>query len=65
MRTTHTYAVLEVAPEIYKQIRKQLEEAGYEHAFHTGEADEEVIDMHGLALRAVSSTPTLARVEVP
>lgn len=51
MRTTHTYAILEVAPEIYKQIHKQLKEAGYDHAFHTN-GDDHVIDMNGIALKA-------------
>lgn len=51
MRSTRTYAILEVSPEIYDQIRKQLEAAGYEHAFHK-EGDKEVIDMHGIALKA-------------
>jgi hypothetical protein len=50
MRTTRTYAILEVTPEIYNQIRKLLAEAGYEHAFH-GDRDGEVIDMHGIALQ--------------
>jgi hypothetical protein len=52
MRTTRTYAILEVDPEIYKKIRAQLEEAGYGHAFHRGNNDDEVIDMNGIALQA-------------
>jgi hypothetical protein len=52
MRTTRTYAILEVEPEIYNKIRKLLEDAGYGHAFHRGNNDLEVIDMHGIALQA-------------
>lgn len=48
---TRTYAILEVAPEIYEQIYKQLKEAGYEHAFHVN-GDDQVIDMYGIALKA-------------
>lgn len=65
MRTTRTYAILEVPPEIYAWIREKLADAGYEHAFHDHSIDGEVIDMNGLALRAISSTPVLAVVEVP
>jgi hypothetical protein len=42
---TYTYALLEVLPETYADVRSRLEMAGYSHAFH-----EEAIDMHGLAL---------------
>lgn len=52
VQSTHTYAILEVDPEIYKKIRAQLEEAGYGHAFHRGNNDDEVIDMHGIALQS-------------
>jgi hypothetical protein len=47
----HTYAVLEVSPEAYREIRALLEAAGYEHAFHR-EHEGEVIDMHGIAITA-------------
>jgi len=46
---THTYAVLEVSPAAYREIRALLKAAGYEHAFHL-EREGEVIDMHGIAL---------------
>lgn len=45
-RSTHTYAILEVSPAAYDEIRAKLEAAGYEHAFHDG-----LVDMHGLALQ--------------
>jgi hypothetical protein len=50
IRSTYTYALLEVAPEVYAEIRKQLDAAGYGHAFHQDDDRGEVIDMHGLAL---------------
>lgn len=51
MRSTHTYAILEVSPKTYAEVRKLLEDAGYGHAFHRGNNDDEVIDMNGLALQ--------------
>jgi hypothetical protein len=44
---TRTYAILEVSPAAYAEIRGALEKAGYEHAFH-----DDVVDMHGIALKA-------------
>jgi hypothetical protein len=56
---THTYAVLEVSPAAYAEIREKLDAAGYDHAFdsHSGA---EVIDMHGIALRAEVKLPPIA-----
>lgn len=48
---THTYAVLEVPSAVYAAVRALLDAAAYQHAFHA-EDDGEVIDMHGIALRA-------------
>lgn len=48
---TYTYAVLEITPCAYKEIREKLAEAGYSHAFHR-EDGREVTDMHGIALTA-------------
>ncbi len=45
IRSTHTYATLEVSAEAYDEIYKLLELADYQHAFHDG-----LIDMHGIAL---------------
>ena len=50
IRQTHTYAILEVSPAAYQEIRAKLEAAGHEQAFHD-EDDGEVIDMHGIALQ--------------
>lgn len=46
MRSTYTYAVLNVSPECYQEIRDALKTAAYDHAFH----ENGVIDMHGIAL---------------
>lgn len=50
-RSTHTYAVLEVPRAVYAAVRALLEAAEYQHAFHAKD-DGEIIDMHGIALRA-------------
>lgn len=44
---TRTYAILEVSPEAYQEIREKLAAAGYEDQFHGN-----VIDMHGIAVKA-------------
>lgn len=46
---THTFAVLEVTPMAFVEIRARLEKAGYDHAFHG-----DTIDMHGIGLKALS-----------
>ncbi len=51
MKSTRTYALLEVSPAAYAEIRAKLMAAGYEHAFHVDERGE-AIDMHGIALSA-------------
>lgn len=48
---THTYAILDVPRTVYAAVRALLSRAGYDHAFHD-QKDGEVIDMHGVALRA-------------
>lgn len=58
-RTTHTYAVLEVTPMAFVEIRRLLTAAGYAQAFH-----DDVIDMHGLALKALGTGPSSTNVEV-
>jgi hypothetical protein len=53
---TYTYAILEVSPQAYRQIREKLEAAGHQHAFHG-----DLIDMHGIAIKAIvpKATPAL------
>lgn len=57
MKTTHTYAVLDLPRTVYAAVRALLAQADYQHAFHA-EPDGEVIDMHGIALRALEPRPT-------
>ena len=56
MRTTHTYAVLDVSPEAYGEIRDKLAAFGYQHAFHEDSAGP-LIDMHGIAVQASTPAP--------
>lgn len=49
LRTTYTYALLEVSEQTYYEIYDKLSESGYDHCFHK-DGDQYVIDMHGLAL---------------
>lgn len=65
LRTTHTYALLEVSKAAWDEIASKLREAGYKHAF----GDDGEIDMHGIAL--VKQEPAAAplvgdnRMELP
>lgn len=47
---SHTYAILEVSPVAYADIRARLDASGYGQAFHQDDEHGEVIDMHGIAL---------------
>lgn len=49
MKTTHTYAILEISAGAYAEIRALLDAAGYQHALH-----DDVVDMHGIAIRAAA-----------
>lgn len=49
--STHSYAILQVSSYVYQEIRQKLEQAGYGDQFHK-EGDEELIDMHGIAIQA-------------
>ena len=51
-RSTYTYAILEVSAPVYEEIRKKLAAAGYGDQFGKDDGAE-VIDMHGIALKAV------------
>jgi hypothetical protein len=54
---TRTYAILELSPEAYLEIRTKLLAAGYEHAFDRTEGVE-TIDVHGIALRVQAPEPS-------
>jgi hypothetical protein len=52
LRQTHTYAILEVAPETYKDVRDRLEAAGVlQDYLWTGDKPE-IIIFGGVALKA-------------
>ncbi len=57
MRSTHTYAIVHISPEAFKEIWITLTAAGYEHAF-IKENDGMVFDMNGLAVQALVSAQT-------
>ena len=48
---TYTYALLDISAATYEEIKRLLQEAEYDHAFHDDGDGHEVIDMHGIALR--------------
>lgn len=55
VRTTYTFATLDVPPALYDLVVQKLIEAGYDHAFEVGTLtiagkDCGPIDMHGIAL---------------
>ncbi len=50
MTTTHTYAILEVSQATYDEIKKKLQDAGYQHQIYQDDPDE-IVDMFGIALR--------------
>lgn len=47
---TYTYALVDVSPSSYAEVKAVLLRAGYEESVHR-DAGEEVLDMRGLALR--------------
>lgn len=49
---SHTYAILVVSRAAFAEIAEKLRAAGYDHAFH-----DDLIDMHGLAVRAEPVEP--------
>jgi hypothetical protein len=51
IRTTHTYAELEVSAAAYDEIAAKLRAASYDHAFHDG-----TIDMQGIGLTREGNT---------
>ena len=61
MRQTHTYVILQVSKETYREIRENLARAGYDHAFAL-KAEGEVIDMQGIGLQAEGDDPACPRL---
>jgi len=54
MRTTHTYAVMELSPQAYYEVGAKLHEAGYEHAV---DKDTGIFDMHGIGIGKAAQSP--------
>lgn len=48
---THTYAILKISAAAYKEIADKLRAAGYHENFDKDDGAE-VIDMHGIAIKA-------------
>lgn len=46
IRQTHTYAELGLSRPAYDEIKRKLEDAGYQHAF----MEDGTIDMHGIGV---------------
>ena len=61
MTHTHTSAVVNISPASYLEIFGILMANGYQHAVRNGQDGQQVLDMHGLALR-VADPPPEARV---
>jgi len=57
---TRTYAILDVSPATYEEIRAALETAAYGHAF----SESGVIDMSGIALRQGAPALGKARTQL-
>lgn len=55
MRSTYTFATLEVSAAAYLEIRAKLEEADYQHAIR----EDGAIDMHGIGLVRAPATPSV------
>jgi hypothetical protein len=51
MRTTHTYAIMEISPAAYAEIEAKMRAAGWHHVFGPDRA----IDMHGIAVIAAAA----------
>ena len=49
MKTTHTFAILELSPAAFSEISRKLIQAGYQYAFQKSDGWE-WIDMEGIAI---------------
>lgn len=48
---SRAYAIIEVSERTYREIRAAIIEAHYSESIHRSLLDDELIDMHSLALR--------------
>jgi hypothetical protein len=51
--STYTYAILEISQAAFDEIKAKLEAADYRHAIIREEGCYPVLDMHGIALKAI------------
>jgi hypothetical protein len=51
---THTFAILELSPQAYAEIRMKLLAADYRHCFNES-SGQEVIDMNGIAIQSANA----------
>ena len=61
MKSTHTFAILELSPSAFSEISRKLIKAGYQHAFQKQDG-RELIDLSGIA---VASEPPPSKPENP
>jgi hypothetical protein len=61
MRTTHTYAVLDISPAAFREIAEKLKAAGYGHAFHEEEG-RNIVDMQGIAVAEEAHVTRRAKI---
>ena len=64
MRSTYTYAILDLSPSAFEEIRSKLLAAGYGDQFHQ-ERGRAVIDMHGIAVASDGTSPDLVSGTAP
>jgi hypothetical protein len=62
IRQTHTYATMEVPPELYYLVRKKLTDAGYSHAINDKDCE---LYMQGIALVPTLEVDRSWRGEMP
>lgn len=64
LRTTHSFAIMEVSQSAYDEIKAKLEEAGYDHAVWEEGDDGTLLAMNGIALALERPKPTEVTYQV-
>lgn len=65
LRTTHTFAIMEVSQSTYDEIRAKLLEADYDHAVWEEGDDGTLLNMSGIALAVTQEPPVLVPPSAP
>ena len=60
MRSTHTFALMEVSPSTFEEVREKLAAAGYDHAL-ISEGGKLHLDMQGVAF-VLQDAPPVERI---